>query len=51
LEGGFALWTGSWELFDLPPGVYTLELMASDKARVVITSRVENVLHRNPQVK
>src|SRR5207302_853365 len=25
LEGtGFTLWTGSWELFDLPPGTYTL---------------------------
>jgi hypothetical protein len=32
LDGGFTLWTGSWELFDLPPGVYTLEVVATDKA-------------------
>src|SRR5271169_6188551 len=32
LEGAFTLWTGSWEMFDLPPGVYTLELTATDKA-------------------
>ena len=30
LDGGFALWTGNWELFDLPPGTYTLELAAID---------------------
>ena len=28
---GFTVWTGSWELFDLPPGIYTLELAALDK--------------------
>ena len=44
-DGGFSLWTGSWELFDLPPGVYTLELVATDKAGAVITSRTEKVLH------
>jgi hypothetical protein len=48
LEGGFTLWTGSWELFDLPPGVYTLELVATDKAGGLITSRSEKVLHGNP---
>jgi hypothetical protein len=48
LDGGFTLWTGSWELFDLPPGVYTLELVATDKAGAVITSRAEKVLHGNP---
>jgi hypothetical protein len=48
LDGGFTLWTGSWELFDLPPGVYTLELVATDKAGGVITSRTEKVLHGNP---
>jgi hypothetical protein len=47
-EGGFMLWTGSWELFDLPPGVYTLELTATDKKGGVITSRTEKVLHGNP---
>lgn len=48
LDGGFTLWTGSWEMFDLPPGVYTLELVATDKAGGVITSRTEKVLHGNP---
>src|SRR5690349_10197566 len=37
LEQDFTLWTGSWELFDLPPGVYTLELVATDKKGGVIT--------------
>jgi acetyl esterase len=50
LEGsGFALWTGKWELFDLPPGMYTLELKALDKAGNIITSRKEILAHRNPQ--
>jgi hypothetical protein len=48
LEGAFTLWTGSWEMFDLPPGVYTLELVALDKAGAVVTSRTEKVLHGNP---
>jgi hypothetical protein len=51
LKGGFTLWTGSWELFDLPPGVYTLELVATDKTGGVITSRAEKVLHGNPASK
>jgi hypothetical protein len=50
LEGGFTLWTGSWELFDLPAGVYTLELIATDPAGAVITSRTETVLHGKPPV-
>ncbi len=41
----FSLWTGSWELFDLPPGVYTLELIAVDRDGRVITSRIEKVQH------
>jgi hypothetical protein len=48
LDGGFTLWTDSWEMFDLPPGVYTLELVATDKAGAVITSRAEKVLHGGP---
>jgi hypothetical protein len=48
LDGGFTLWTGSWELFDLPPGVYTLEVVATDKTGAVITSRSEKVLHGDP---
>jgi hypothetical protein len=50
LDGGFTLWTGSWELFDLQPGVYTLELTATDKTGAVITSRSEKVLHGNPSL-
>lgn len=38
---------GSWELFDLLPGVYTLELVATDKTGAVIASRTEKVLHEN----
>jgi|GEM_PF-1191497 len=41
----FTLWTGSWELFDLPPGIYTLELAAMDKEGKVVTSRKETLLH------
>jgi hypothetical protein len=48
MDGGFTLWGGSWEMFDLPPGTYTLELVATDKAGAVITSRAEKVLHGNP---
>jgi hypothetical protein len=48
LDGGFTLWTGSWEMFDLPPGTYTLELVATDKESGVTTSRTEKVLHGNP---
>jgi Carbohydrate family 9 binding domain-like len=48
LEEGFSVWTGSWELFDLPPGVYTLELTAFDKDNRPITARPEKLLHGNP---
>ena len=51
LDGGFTLWTGSWEMFDLPPDVYTLEITATDKAGAVLTSRSEKVLHGNPAAK
>jgi len=51
LDGGFVLWTGSWELFDLPAGTYTVELTASDKEGKVVTSRSEKVLHGNPGTK
>jgi hypothetical protein len=48
LEGGFVLWTGSWELFDLPPGVYSVEFQALDRDNKVITSRTEKILHGDP---
>jgi hypothetical protein len=35
-------------MFDLSPGVYTLELTATGKAGTVITARTEKVLHGNP---
>ena len=47
VDGGIVLWTGNWEMFDLSPGVYTLELTATDKAGAVITSRTEKVIHEN----
>ena len=50
-DSEFSLWTGSWELFDLPPGIYTLNVTASNKAGAVITSRTEKVLHGNPMAK
>ena len=45
IDGGFVMWTGSWELFDLPPGIYTLELTALDKNGELITSRKEALHH------
>jgi hypothetical protein len=42
---GFVLWTGSWELFDLPPGTYTVELTAFDRRGRVVTSRKEAFVH------
>lgn len=50
LDGGFVMWSGSWELFDLPPGAYTLELTATDKEGKVVTTRTEKLLHGNPVV-
>jgi hypothetical protein len=38
-ESGFRLWKGSWELFDLPPGTYTLELTAVDGQGRAVCSR------------
>jgi len=51
VDGGFVMWTGAWELFDLPAGVYTVELTALDTDGNVITSRSEKVLHGNPGTK
>lgn len=48
VEGGFVLWAGAWELVDLLPGTYTVEISASDKDGKVVTSRSEKVLHGNP---
>jgi len=48
LDGGFVMWSGSWELFDFPPGSYSVELTALDKEGKVVTSRTEKLLHGNP---
>lgn len=46
LEGtGFTGWTGSWELYDVPAGTYTLELTAYDREGKRVTSRSERFLH------
>jgi hypothetical protein len=50
LEGsGFPLWKGSWELFDLPAGLYTLEFKAFGKDNQLITGRSVSVLHGTVQ--
>jgi hypothetical protein len=49
LEGsGFVLWEGAWELFDLPAGVYTVEVAALDKGNAVITSHSVKLIHGDP---
>jgi hypothetical protein len=45
---GFVLWTGRWELFDLPAGTYTLEVTASDAGGKVVTTRRVPLLHGDP---
>lgn len=42
---GFSLWSGGWEMFDLPSGVYRLDLTALDREGKVVTSRREELLH------
>jgi hypothetical protein len=42
---GFPIWFGGWEMFDLPAGVYTLEITAKDSAGKAIASRTEKFLH------
>jgi hypothetical protein len=45
---GFDLWRGAWEFFDLPPGPYTVELLAKDAAgRVIVARRVPVALGTN----
>lgn len=45
----FPMWSGNWELFDLPADAYTLELTALDKDGKLITSRREPLLHGVPR--
>jgi hypothetical protein len=42
---GFSIWTGKWELNDLPHGFYTLEVTAKDKDGKIITQRGETIYH------
>jgi hypothetical protein len=52
LESGLVLWTGPWELFDLPPGTYTVEVAALGKdGRAVVTRRVPVVHEGAPTAK
>src|SRR5262249_26707054 len=44
-DTGFTVWTASWELFDLPRGIYTVELAALDKDGRLITTRKEPLVH------
>jgi hypothetical protein len=49
LDGsGLSIWTGSWELFDLPPGIYTAEVSALDNAGKLVAARTEKILHGDP---
>jgi hypothetical protein len=49
LEGsGFVMWTAGWELFDLPAGVYTVEVTALDKQGKAVVSRSVKLLHGEP---
>jgi hypothetical protein len=42
------MWAGSWELFDLPQGVYTVELTVLDKDGKTVMSRRDLFLHEIP---
>jgi hypothetical protein len=46
LDGsGFVLWQGAWELFDLPAGIYTVEVTALDRDGKPIVTRSVRVAH------
>jgi Carbohydrate family 9 binding domain-like len=46
LEGsGLTLWKGQWEINDLPPGVYTIELTGKDAKNNVVVQRGEQIQH------
>ena len=42
---GFVMWTGAWELFDLPAGNYTVEVSALDKDGKILVRRAVKILH------
>ncbi len=42
---GFTIWSGKWEVNDLPQGFYTVEVTAKDKDGKVITQRTDTIYH------
>ena len=44
-ETGFTIWTGKWEVNDLPQGYYAVEVTAKDKDGKVITQRTDTIYH------
>src|SRR5262249_34707220 len=42
---GLVLWRGAWELFDLAPGTYRVEVTAFDKDNRPVAHRVVRLLH------
>jgi hypothetical protein len=48
---GFSMWRGSWELFDLPPGTYTVEVAILDKAGKVVVARQMKLVHGNERAR
>src|SRR5262249_2755614 len=49
LEGsGFVMWSGRWELFDLPAGSYVVEVSALGKDGKAIVTRRVPVVHGGP---
>ncbi len=45
---GLTLWKGQWELFDLPPGNYTLELRALDRQGRMVAARTMALVRGKP---
>lgn len=44
-KSGFMMWSGEWELFDLPAGSYTVEVTAFNRDGKILAKRSEKVLH------
>jgi len=44
-HGGVYLWKGNWEMFDLAPGSYTLEISALDRDGKALLSRRQAFVH------
>jgi hypothetical protein len=48
-DSGITVWRGSWELFDVAPGTYTVEVTAHDASGKALTSHKQSFLHGNPR--